>query len=192
MGEERSGLPSTERVSVPQAADHLGTTVDAIRNRVHRGTIPYERDEQGRVWILLGTGRPRQDATGHRQDTGQPQYEPDDALISEMREHIEDLRAQLEAERQAHAEARRLLLSALEKIPPAIEAPTHEARDSAMAERRAEKRRSEALDDVDRSPEAAADQRQAARERRRWTDTPTDAGEGPQSGSERRWWEFWR
>jgi hypothetical protein len=110
-----------------------------------------------------------------------------------MREHIEDLRAQLEAERQAHAEARRLLLSALEKIPPAIEAPTQEARDSAMAERRAEKRRSEALDDVDRSPEAAADQRQAARERRRWTDdTPTDAGEGPQSGSERRWWEFWR
>jgi len=194
VGGERSGHPSTERVSVPQAADHLGTTVDAIRDRVHRGTIPYERDELGRVWVLLDTGRPRQDATGHRQDTGQPQYEPDDALISEMREHIEDLRAQLEAERQAHAEARRLLLSALEKIPPAIEAPTQEARESAMAERRAEKRRSEALDDVDRSPEAAADQRQAARERRRWTDSPpTDnAGEGPQRGPERRWWEFWR
>ena len=39
-----------------------------------------------------------------------------------MRAHNETLREQLEAERQAHAEARRLLAAALERIP-AIEAP---------------------------------------------------------------------
>jgi hypothetical protein len=43
-------------------------------------------------------------------------------LISEMRAHNDTLREQLEAERQAHAEARRLLAAALERIP-AIEAP---------------------------------------------------------------------
>jgi hypothetical protein len=32
-----------------------------------------------------------------------------DALISEMRTHLDDLRAQLEAERQVHAEARRII-----------------------------------------------------------------------------------
>jgi len=121
VGEDRqdaTGQPSTERVSVPQAADHLGTTVDAIRKRVQRGTIPHERDRDGRVWVLLDTGRPRQDAD---QDTVQTQS-ASAALISEMRAHNATLQAQLEAERQAHAEARRLLAAALERIP-AIEAP---------------------------------------------------------------------
>lgn len=126
MGEDRqdtTGSTSTERVSVPQAADHLGTTVDALRKRVQRRTIPYERDEDGRVWILLDTGRPRQDTD---QDPDQP---PSDstALISAKDETIADLREQLEAERQAHADARMMLMAALEKIPPAIE-PPREAR----------------------------------------------------------------
>ena len=121
MGEDRqdaTGPPPAERVSVPQAADHLGTTVDALRKRVQRGTIPHERDRDGRVWILLDTGRPRQDTD---QDTDRPQSEPD-ALISEMRGRIEDLREQLEAERQGHAEARRIIAGLVERIP-AIEAP---------------------------------------------------------------------
>jgi len=46
--------------------------------------------------------------------------------MSEMRGRIEDLREQLEAERQAHAEARRLLAAALERIPPQIEASQEE------------------------------------------------------------------
>jgi len=123
VGEDRqdaTGPPSTERVSVPQAADHLGTTVDAIRKRVQRRTIPYEKDADGRVWILLDTGRPRQDTV---QDTGKPQSDSA-ALISEMRAHNATLQAQLEAERQAHAEARRLLMAALERIPPQLEAPS--------------------------------------------------------------------
>src|SRR5215213_7735727 len=107
VGEDRqdaTGPPPAERVSVLQAADHLGTTVDALRKRVQRGTIPHERGRDGRVWILLDTGRPRQDTD---QDTVQPQSDSA-ALISEMRAHNATLQAQLEAERQAHAEARRL------------------------------------------------------------------------------------
>jgi hypothetical protein len=122
VGEDRqdaTGPPPAERVSVPQAADHLGTTVDALRKRVQRGTIPHERGRDGRVWILLDTGRPRQDTD---QDTDRPQFEPD-PLISEMRGRIEDLREQLEAERQAHAEARRIIAGLVERIP-AIEAPS--------------------------------------------------------------------
>src|SRR5215204_3489271 len=118
--QDAAGHPSTERASVPQAADHLGTTVDAIRKRVQRRTIPYEKDADGRVWILLDTGRPRQDTV---QDTGKPQSDSA-ALISEMRAHNATLQAQLEAERQAHAEARRLLMAALERIPPQLEAPS--------------------------------------------------------------------
>jgi hypothetical protein len=106
-------------VPVAVAAAELGTTVDALRKRVQRGTIEHERDDEGHVWIVLDAVRPRQDTD---QDAVRPQSERAE-LISELRAHNATLREQLESERQAHAEARRLLLRALERIPPAIEAP---------------------------------------------------------------------
>jgi hypothetical protein len=121
-GQDTTGLPPNERVSVQEAADRLGTTVDAIRKRVQRDTIAHEKDPEGRVWILLerSYGRTRhdsdQDTTGQRQDL------ESGALISEMRAHNETLREQLEAERQAHAEARRIIAGLVERIP-ALEAP---------------------------------------------------------------------
>jgi hypothetical protein len=124
VGEDRqdwSGRSSGRRASVREAAELLGTTVDAIRKRVQRGTIPYEKASDGRVWIVLDAV---QDSTGHRQDTDRPQS-ASGVLISEMRGHIEDLREQLEAERQAHAEARRIIAGLVERIP-AIEAPSDE------------------------------------------------------------------
>jgi hypothetical protein len=125
-GQDTTGHPQKARVSVQEAAEHLGTTVDAIRKRVQRGTIAHDKDEGGRVWILLDTDRTRhaynQDSTGQRQDS------ESGALISEMRGRVEDLRDQLEAERQAHAEARRIIAGLVERIP-AIE-PPQEATDS--------------------------------------------------------------
>jgi hypothetical protein len=123
--QDRLGHPSGQRASVREAAELHGTTVDAIRKRVQRGTIPYEKAPDGRVWILLNTG---QDSTGHRQDTGQPRS-ASNALISELRARISSLEYQLEQERQANSEHRRLLAAALERIPPQLEAPS-EARES--------------------------------------------------------------
>src|SRR5215217_6213480 len=96
------------RLDVREAAEVLGTSVDAVRKRIQRGTLESEKVDD-RVYVWLDTGEPPSDST---------------ALISEMREHLEDLRTQLEAERQAHSEARRLLAAALERIPPALEAPS--------------------------------------------------------------------
>ena len=92
----------------------MGVTVDAIRKRISRGTIPHERGEDGRVWVLLDTRRPQSDSG---------------ALISEMRDRIASLERQLAQERQANSEHRRLLAAALERIPPQSEAP-QEARES--------------------------------------------------------------
>jgi hypothetical protein len=41
------GRTSGNRVSVYEAADILGVTVDAIRKRISRGSIPHERDKTG-------------------------------------------------------------------------------------------------------------------------------------------------
>jgi excisionase family DNA binding protein len=125
VGQDRqdwSGHPPGQRASVREAAELLGTTVDAIRKRVQRGTIPYEKDSDGRVWIVLDAV---QNVTGHRQDADQPQSDSG-ALISELRARISSLEYQLEQERQANSEHRRLLAAALERIPPQLEAPSDE------------------------------------------------------------------
>ena len=116
MGE---GHTSGNRFSVYEAAEVMGITVDAIRKRVARGTIPHEKDDDGRVWMILDTD---QDTASKVRDTDQPQSDST-ALISAKDETIATLRDQLEAERQAHSEARRLLMAALERIPPQLEAP---------------------------------------------------------------------
>jgi hypothetical protein len=82
----------------------LGVSTEAIRGRIRRGTIRHER-AGGRVYVVLDE-RPIND-------------QPSDHTT----ELINTLQEQLQAERAAHAEARRLLAAALERIPPAIEPP---------------------------------------------------------------------
>jgi hypothetical protein len=114
---------------VAEAADTLGITVDAVRSRVKRGTIDHVRIG-GRVYVLLGDDESR---PGRDQDTDQGGDQGGDqgttAPEDRTAELIATLREQLQAERQAHAEARRLLMAALERIPPQLEAP-QEARES--------------------------------------------------------------
>jgi excisionase family DNA binding protein len=125
---------TSRRLTVQEAAEVLGTSVDAVRMRVRRGSLESEKDPDGRVHVWVNGDstetKPRLD--------GEPS-----ALISAKDETISTLREQLQAERQAHAEARRLLAAALERIP-AIEAPqeppedaetVEEARDELGAER---------------------------------------------------------
>ncbi len=107
--------------------------------RVKRGTLEAER-EGGRLYVLL---------------TPDPTTEPTDRTD----ELIAMLRDQLEAERQAHAEARRIIAGLVERIPPAIELPSQEARESP-----------ESSGPSDAGP-----------------DTP-DAGGGPQTEAQRPWW----
>ena len=101
------------KLDLREAAEVLETSVDAVRKRIQRGTLDSEKVD-GKVYVWLDDGAPRSDA---------------DALISEMRAHNETLREQLQAgrddlqaERNAHAETRRLLAGALERIP-ALESP---------------------------------------------------------------------
>jgi fructose-1-phosphate kinase PfkB-like protein len=105
---------TNQRLTVQEAAEALDTSVDAVRMRVRRGSLPSEKDSDGRVYVWVdfdsSETKPRLD--------GEPT-----AIISAKDETIALLREQLESERQAHAEARRLLAAALERIPPQLEAP---------------------------------------------------------------------
>jgi hypothetical protein len=121
VGEDRTET-GRQRVTVAEAAAILGVSVEAVRGRIKRGTLEAER-EGDHVFVLLEADQSRPGAD-QRTDQAQP-----DALIEaldEMREQVRYLREQVQAEREAHAEARRLLLLALERIPPALEPPSQE------------------------------------------------------------------
>ena len=102
----------------------MGITVDAVRSRIKRGTIDHVR-AGGRVYVLLGDDEAR---PGHDQDTDQGGDQGTTAPEDRTAELIATLREQLQAERQAHAEARRIIAGLVERIP-ALEAPS-EARES--------------------------------------------------------------
>jgi hypothetical protein len=119
MGEEgvRGGNRAHpgRRLTVAQAADQLGISVDAVRARIKRETIEHVR-EGGRVYVILGDD---QDEASHDQDrdqdTDQGEPSPRDELIEELRDRVRYLEE--ESRRKDH-----LLAAALERIP-AIEAP---------------------------------------------------------------------
>src|SRR5215218_10817046 len=112
------GRTSGNRVSVYEAAELMGVTVDAIRKRVSRDTIPHERDEDGRVWVLLDTD---QDAASKVHDTDQPQSDAT-TLISAKDETIAALREQLEQANERDRENRRIIAALTSRIPQ-LEAP---------------------------------------------------------------------
>ena len=118
----QTGRRVMRRLTINQAADQLGISADAIRGRIKRGTIAHER-EGGRVYVLLDADRPR---PGRDHPSDHPSDHPgeSDALTSQMQGRIDSLERQLEAERQAHGEARRIIAGLVERIPPAIEPPS--------------------------------------------------------------------
>jgi hypothetical protein len=98
------------RYTVRDAADMLGITTGAVRNRLSRGTLRSAK-QGGTVYVLLPADTSRdaeQDAAGQPADRTQ--------------ELIATLREQLQAERRANEENRRIIAALAQRIPE-IEAP---------------------------------------------------------------------
>jgi hypothetical protein len=127
VGEDRTGATSADRrrLTVPQAAEALGVTVDAVRGRIRRRKLESEQ-HAGTVYVWLDAPE-EGDSRGPSSTSHRPSDDPSER-IEDFREQVAYLREQLQAERQAHAEARRIIAGLVERIP-AIEAPS-EARES--------------------------------------------------------------
>lgn len=107
MGGTRRGTRLTQR----EAAERLGVSVEAIRKRVKRGTLRSDKGEDGRRYVYLDDA-PDAAWTEHQGSE----------LTDELRDRLHYVERQLEAERQAHAEARRIIAGLVERIP-ALEPP---------------------------------------------------------------------
>jgi hypothetical protein len=126
MGEDQSQT-GRRRFTVAEASEFLGITVEAVRGRIKRGTLDHERTDKG-VFVILDTDQPIYRTRPDTDQTTDRLQSDSAALISAKDETIAALRDQLEAERQAHAEARRIIAGLVERIP-ALQAPS-EARES--------------------------------------------------------------
>jgi hypothetical protein len=120
-------MPEMARHTVAEAADMLGISTGAVRNRLSRGTLASTK-ENGTVYVLLPSDMSRDAARDAADIPGGMSPPERDALTSELRDRLRYVEGQLEAERQAHAEARRIIAGLVERIP-AIEA-SQEARES--------------------------------------------------------------
>ena len=139
---------SGSEVSVYEAADVLGVTVDAIRKRTQRGTIPHRRDEDGRVWVMLESDSRLLDTRGKAQDVqGSVASESGknsmSALlqakaetIAELRDQVDYLRGIIETRdrelesRTEELRRRDLIISSItQRIPEVPPATSEEATD---------------------------------------------------------------
>src|SRR5215210_7354869 len=102
----------TRRVTLTEAAQVLGISKEAVRKRIQRGTLPSDVGEDGRRYVCLDSV----------QDVGSPGGLHGDDPRYEL---IAMLRDQLEAEREANRENRRIIAALASRIPE-IEAPRDE------------------------------------------------------------------
>jgi hypothetical protein len=106
------------RFTVPEAAQVLGISPEAVRTRLSRGTLEGERN-RGRVFVLLDADIT--DLTGS--DAGITSEQT--ALIESLRDQVEYLRRELAVRTEENRRKDHLLAAALDRIPE-IEAPNQE------------------------------------------------------------------
>jgi hypothetical protein len=82
-------------LDVGEAAHELGISTDAVRKRIARGSLRSDR-ENGHVRVWLDVGGT---------EAGREAQVDGDPLVEVLQDHITDLRAQLEGEREARRRA---------------------------------------------------------------------------------------
>jgi hypothetical protein len=116
---DRNGSTSqdrpVDRVTVPEAAEMMGVTQSAIRKRVQRGTIPWDKDSEGRIYVYVDPSETRPETGEDRArdtDTGQPH----DEVLEAYKNQVEFLRRELERKDT-------IIISLTQRIPELEPAP---------------------------------------------------------------------
>lgn len=108
----------------------LAISEEAVRSRLKRGTLRKEKASDGTVLVVLGRGgstdRPTyaSDRPTNRTTTGQPTDQSDQSeMVRVLHDQVSFLRQQLEQEREANRENRRIIAGLVQRVPE-LEAAT--------------------------------------------------------------------
>jgi len=95
-----------QRTTLAEAAELLGISKGAVRQRVRRGSLRSEKGGDGRVYVYVD---PSVDDVHHRT------AHDEDALVEELRDRIRYLERQVEEERNARYRADELLARLMDR-----------------------------------------------------------------------------
>jgi excisionase family DNA binding protein len=112
-----------DRMSVSEAAELLEVTQSAVRKRVHRGTIPWDKDSEGRIYVYVDLAETRPE-TGRDKSRDAGAGQSRDELLEAYRDQVDFLRRELERKDT-------LLMSLMQRVPELEPAP--EPREAAAA-----------------------------------------------------------
>lgn len=144
---------ATVRMTVQEAAEALGVTVEAIRGRMHRGKYLKEKDADGRVWVLLSpnqlpNGRPEVHerlsersgmSSGERsrnqsRTDGPTVYRrldvADTELVEELRREVAYLKEVIVTRDEEIRRRDHIIMALTERIPELVEAPQNGQEDA--------------------------------------------------------------
>jgi hypothetical protein len=187
---------------VQEAAEVLGTSVDAVRMRARRGSLEAEKEPDGRVYVWVdgdsSETKPRLDVESGALISAK------DEIIEELRDRARYLERLLDQEREARTEERRrhdTLLAQLMTRIPELEAPNSPRewledeeleRDGRKLSTRPDRVRQRTHDQRHGVPQEARDAPEMPTVEPVRED-PHPATEGAQEGSEHRssWWRRW-
>src|SRR5215210_2967916 len=121
-------MAGTRRVTLRQASEELGVSIEAVRKRVKRNSLRSDKGPDGRVYVYLDESPP----------ASQPVPEAEaPALVEELRDRVQSLESMLEREREARTEERRrhdtLMAQLMQRIPE-LEPPREQPEASETAE----------------------------------------------------------
>jgi predicted ArsR family transcriptional regulator len=115
-----------DRVTVQEAARRLGVKDDAIRKRIQRGSLEYDKGEDGRVYVYL---EPSSAVSGDARGGEAAQDASYDALLVGLQDQVSYLRSVLREERDARRRADTIIAqltranAALAQRVPELQAP---------------------------------------------------------------------
>jgi hypothetical protein len=101
-----------DRLSVAEAARRLGVSQDAIYKRIKRGTIPYEKAEEDKIYVYLDESV---DAGETSTDTVE-EASTDSVLVAELRDRVRFLEDELQRKDA-------ILMSLVQRVPQLEPAP---------------------------------------------------------------------
>lgn len=118
MTDQTPNERTTNWVTVADAARRLGLSAEAVRMRIKRGTLASEKVD-GTVYVFLDADPTRSNADPQRSITDRPTNQPTEqtALVDILHEQVAYLREQLDQEREANRENRRIIAGLVQRVP---------------------------------------------------------------------------
>jgi hypothetical protein len=137
-----TGSSSRRRVTVREAADALGISVEAVRARIKRGKLSKEKGKGGTVYVWLDANQSwledritDQTARNKNRSVDRSRQNvnrtgPDTALVEALRDQIELLRAEIEDRKEESRRKDAIIMSLSQRIPELEAASSQEIPDT--------------------------------------------------------------